>query len=76
MVLIFSSSNVVIICVYMLLGGSSLPKHKHGVQITTVKVRTQRTVSNKMEPTGIDHGGTLFIPYKEAIAARCCLAVS
>jgi hypothetical protein len=76
MVLIIFPSNVVIICVYMLLGGSSLPKHKHGVQITTVKVRTQRTVSNRMKPTRIDHSATLFVPHAEAIAVRCCIAVS
>jgi hypothetical protein len=53
-------------CVYML-GVYSPPKH--GVRITTVKVKTQRTASNRMKPTGIDHmdSVTRFIHNTEAM---------
>ncbi|KAM0849334.1 hypothetical protein ACQ4PT_053782 [Festuca glaucescens] len=61
---------------YVVQGVYSPPKH--GVRITTVKVKTQRTASNKMKPAGIDHmdSVTRFIHNMEAMDTRCCFAIA
>ncbi|XP_047072758.1 uncharacterized protein LOC124682037 [Lolium rigidum] len=53
---------------------------KYGVRsttfsITTVKVRTQRTASNRMKPVGIDHMDSVTRSIHEAMDMRCCFAV-
>jgi hypothetical protein len=53
---------------------------KYGVRsttfsITTVKVKTERTASNKMKPVGIDHMDSVTRFIHEAMDVICCFAV-